>query len=312
VSIGEEERAQPDPALVKETALVQTTAPVQDAALVQDTELAKDAELAKQAELARRHGKHMLSELQFRPERGGLDRGEVHGEAQVTPFMHVPGAPHLRTSVLAMWSDMLGGILSLTAMRPRVSVTLELDVHLYRPAPASGVVRAEGRTTKAGRSVHVAQVSFRDEAGEEFGFSTTTFMAAHDTSFTAPSTFTGPSTRTSMKIQRNLNRLSVPLAERARLRRGERGVAELPLSEDGLNSTDTMHGGLIALVAEESVLTLAEPGAMACSLQVRYLSPVRTGPAVATAAGRGGLYRCELRDSGNGNRLAALATVRTF
>jgi len=60
------------------------------------------------------------------------------------------------------------------------------------------------------------------------------------------------------------------------------------------------------------VLTLAEPGAMVCSLQVRYLSPVRTGPAVATAAGRDGLYRCELRDSGNGNRLAALATVRTF
>jgi acyl-coenzyme A thioesterase PaaI-like protein len=201
---------------------------------------------------------------------------------------------------------MLGGILSLTAMRPRVSVTLELDVHLYRPAPASGIVRAEGRTTKAGRSVHVAEVSFRDEAGEEFGFSTTTFMAAHDTSFTAPST------RTSMKIQRNPNRLSVPLAERARLRRRDRGVAELPLSPDGLNSTDTMHGGLIALVAEESVLTLAGPGAMVCSLHVRYLSPVRTGPAVAAAAGRDGLYRCELRDSGNGNRLAALATVRTF
>jgi acyl-coenzyme A thioesterase PaaI-like protein len=269
-------------------------------------QLDRQAELVKQVEFARRHRKHMLSELQFLPERGGLDRGEVHGEAQVTPFMHVPGAPHLRTSVLAMWSDMLGGILSLNAMRPRVSVTLELDVHLYRPAPSSGIVRAEGRTTKAGRSVHVAEVSFLDDTGDEFGFSTSSFMAAHDTSFTAPST------RTSMKLQRNPNRLSVPLAQRAGLLRRAPGVAELPLSDDGLNSTDTMHGGLIALVAEESVVALAAPGAMVCSLQVRYLSPVRTGPAVATAVGRDGLYRCELRDFGHGDRLAALATARTF
>jgi acyl-coenzyme A thioesterase PaaI-like protein len=248
----------------------------------------------------------MLSELQFLPESGALDHGEVCGEAQITPFMHVPGAPHLRTSVLAMWSDMLGGILSLTAMRPRVSVTLELDVHLYRPAPAAGIVRAEGRTTKAGRSVHVAEVSFLDGTGEPFGFSTSSFMAAYDTSFTAPSP------KTPMRLRRNPNRLSVPLAQRAGLVRRDHGVAELPLSPDGLNSTDTMHGGLIALVAEESVLSQAAPGAMACSLQLRYLSPVRTGPAVATAAGRDGLYRCELRDRGNGDRLAALATVRTF
>jgi acyl-coenzyme A thioesterase PaaI-like protein len=278
VSIGKEERAQPD----------------------------RQAELGKQAEFARKHSRHMLSELQFLPERAGPDGGEVHGEAEVTPFVHVPGAPHLRTSVLAMWSDMLGGILSLIAMRPRVSVTLELDVHLYRPAPSSGIVRAEGRTTKAGRSVHVAEVSFLDDTGEEFGFSTTSFMAAHDTSFTAPST------KTSMRLRRNPSRLSVPLAERAGLVRRDRGVAELPLSDDGLNSTDTMHGGLIAMVAEESVLSLGEPGAMVCSLQVRYLSPVRAGPAVATARGRDGLYRCELRDSGNGNRIAALATARTF
>ena len=48
--------------------------------------------------------------------------------------MHAPGTPHLRSSILIMWADMLGGLLSLTAMRPRIPVTLELDVNLYRPA----------------------------------------------------------------------------------------------------------------------------------------------------------------------------------
>jgi acyl-coenzyme A thioesterase PaaI-like protein len=297
VSVGEEEHVHPD----RQQAVLAGAAELGKQAV-----LAGAAELAKQAEFSRRHSKHMVSELQFLLEPAGLDRGEVRGEAEITPFMHVPGAPHLRTSVLAMWSDMLGGILSLTAMRPRVSVTLELDVHLYRPAPSSGIVRAEGRTTKAGRTVHVAEVSFLDDAGDEFGFSTSSFMAAHDTSFTAPSA------KTPMRIRRNPNRLSVPLAERAGLVRRSPGVAELPLSDDGLNSTDTMHGGLIAMVAEESVLGLAAPGATVCSLQVRYLSPVRAGPAVATARGQDGLYRCELRDSGNGNRIAALATARTF
>ena len=274
--------------------------------LSEEEQLDRPAGLGKQAELGRGYRKHMLTELQFLPEHDGLESGEVRGDAEITPFMHVPGTPHLRTSVLAMWSDMVGGILSLVAMRPRLSVTLELDVHLRRPAPSSGTVRAEGRTRKAGRSVHVAEVAFFDDAGEEFGFSTTTFMTAHD------ATFTMPSGATPMRFRRNPSRLSVPLAERARLVRTGGGAAELPLSDDGLNSTGTMHGGLIALVAEESVLSLGEPGAMVSSLQVRYLSPVRTGPAVAAAAGQDGLYRCELRDTGQDGRLAALATVRTF
>lgn len=42
------------------------------------------------------------------------------------------------------------------------------------------------------------------------------------------------------------------------------------------------------------------------------LQPVRIGPAVATATIHEGLGQVELRDSGNGSRLAVTGTTRTF
>ena len=99
----------------------------------------------------------MLTELQFNVRRELAETGQLSGEAELTPFMHVPGTAQLRTSILIMWADMLGGLLSLVALRPRVPVTLELDVHLYRPAPGSGRLTAIGKTVKTGRSVHVVE-----------------------------------------------------------------------------------------------------------------------------------------------------------
>lgn len=88
-------------------------------------------------------------------------------------------------------------------------------------------------------------------------------------------------------------------------------MAVLSRSEDGLNSANTVNGGLIALAAEEAALSLS-PGSTLCSLGIRYLQPVRTGPVVATANQDHGLGLVELRDSGNGDRLAAIATTRAF
>jgi hypothetical protein len=62
---------------------------------------------------------------------------------------------------------------------------------------------------------------------------------------------------------------------------------------------------------EEAVLSLL-PGETLSSLHLRYLQPVRVGPAVATAVVRGGLGRVELRDRGRDDRLAVTATTRVF
>src|SRR6202012_1879208 len=194
------------------------------------------------------------------------------------------------------WADMLLGLLSMRAFGGRVSVTLELDVQLYRPAPGAGTVTAVGRPVKAGRSVFVGEVEFADARGETFGFSAASFMAAPDTTLRTPRL-------TSLEVPaQEEGRLRMPLAEPADRESPGPGTAVLHKCEDGLNAAKTVHGGLIALAAEEAALSLA-PGTSLSSLALRYLQPVRVGPAVAPARGRAGLDRVELRDSGHGNRL---------
>jgi acyl-coenzyme A thioesterase PaaI-like protein len=244
---------------------------------------------------------HLLQELGFAVRQDGET---LHGTASITPYMHVPGTDCLRASILASWADMLCGLLSMRAFGGRVSVTLELDVHLYRPAPGWGTVTATGRTVKAGRSVFVGEVEFADARGEVFGFSAASFMAAPDAALR-------PTRPTNLDIPARETLLSTPLAERADCKRPAPGVAVLHKSEDGLNGVKTVHGGLIALAAEEAVLSLA-PGTSLSSLAVRYLQPVRVGPAVATASVRDGLGRVLLRDSGSGDRVAMTGTARTF
>jgi acyl-coenzyme A thioesterase PaaI-like protein len=200
---------------------------------------------------------------------------------------------------------MIGGLMTMRAITPRVPVTLDLDVHLDRPAPGTGRVAAVGRIVKRGRSVTVLEVEFFDSGGSAFAFSGISFMAAPDASLTLPSRerlFDQPPREPT---------LALPLADRAGCKREQPGTAVLPWSEDGLNGAGTIHGGLLALAAEEAVLSLA-PGRTLSSLALRYLHPVRVGPAVARATVSGGLGRVELRDTGREDRLAVTATARTF
>jgi acyl-coenzyme A thioesterase PaaI-like protein len=258
-----------------------------------------------EAEVVPRDKRHILTELRFEVSRETAETGQITGEAELTPFMHVPGTPHLRTSILLMWADMLSGLMALEVLRPRVPVTLELDMHLYRPAPGAGRLTAVGRTVKTGRSVYVAESEFMDSSGAVFAFSTGSFMSSPNATLTAPSS-------ASVRLTADGPALAVPLGERVGLTRVAPGVAELPVSPDGRNASNTMQGGLIALVAEEAALSLAAPGSTLSFLGIRYLSPVRTGPAIASAAGSNGLYRTEVRDDGAAGRLAALVTARTF
>ncbi|MBF6174908.1 PaaI family thioesterase [Nocardia blacklockiae] len=228
---------------------------------------------------------------------------ELHGSAEITPEMHVPGAAALRTSVLATWADTVSGLLASLVMGPRVPVTLELDVHLYRPAPAAGEVRAVGRTVKVGRSVFVAECEFSVD-DEPIAFSGSSFMVAPDPDVQLPSWL-------SVDLPPSAERLPAPLAERARCERVAPGTATLPRTEEGLNASGTVNGGLLALAAEESVLSLA-PGDSLSFLGLRYLLGARVGPVVAEARRHGDLARVEVRDSGNDNRITTLATARTF
>jgi len=247
--------------------------------------------------------RHVLQDLGWTVSRS--DDG-LRGSSTVTPPMHVPGTTHLRTSILAAWADVLAGHLAVDSIAPRVPVTLELDVHLYRPAPGAGTVHGEGKIVKAGRSVFVAEVEFTTGDGEPFGFAAGSFVPA-------------PDARLTINIPPNARpfgdadgpRLQVPFADRAGCERLEPGVAALGHSDEVLNASNTINGGLIALVAEEAVLSLS-PGATLASLDLRYLQPARVGPVVARAEVRHGLGRVEVRDEGNDDRLCVVATSRMF
>lgn len=249
--------------------------------------------------------RHVLQELGWDVGPSSDADGRMLGSAVVVPEMYVPGTAHLRTSILAAWADVVAGYLAVETVGPRVPVTLELDVHLYRPAPGAGLVRGEGRVMKSGRSVFVAGVDFLDQDGEQFGFAAASFMAAPDKRLRIPAL----GARSPLASE---TRLTVPFAERAGCERRAPGVAALAYSDEVLNASNTINGGLIALAAEEAVLSLSPPGASLASIDLRYLQPARVGPAVATAEVRHGLGRVEVRDEGNENRLCVAATARTF
>jgi acyl-coenzyme A thioesterase PaaI-like protein len=246
---------------------------------------------------------HLLLELGLALRHAGE---AVQGSADLVPQMWVPGSTSLRTSVLAIWADTLAGHVAMGVFAPRVPVTLELDIHLYEQLGGQGAVQAVARPLKAGRTVVVAGVDFSDDRGKPLAIGTASFMAAPDPGLSLP--------RQVIEGEHLLTptgRLRVPLAERARCERREPGVAILQRSEDGLNSSNTVNGGLVALAVEEAALSVA-PGTTVSSLAIRYLRPVRVGPAVASAEVMAGLGRVEVRDEGSENRLAALAMTRTF
>ena len=247
---------------------------------------------------------HVVAELGLRVR---LDGDGLAGDAAVTPEMHVPGTDVLRVSVLAAWSDMLTGLLSGTTIAPRVPVTLDLSVDLPRPVRGTPTIVGAARVLKAGRSVVVLEVTFVEAGGTApVAVGTASFMPSPDTSLTLPALRDSPS-----MLERSNDRLTAPFAERAGCERRDNGVAELPRREDALNASNTINGGLIALVVEEAALSAA-PGATVASLAMHYLRPARVGPLVATAITESTVARVDVRDTGSDDRLTVTATTRMF
>lgn len=230
---------------------------------------------------------------------------EMNGSAHVIPEMWVPGTQALRLSILAAWADIASGYIAMGLFNPGVPVTLDLDVHLHRPAVGIDEVTMVARVQKSGHSVSVLSIEIFGDR-ETIGFAHATFMASPNPSLRMP---------TVVSDERLLHfhpaRLEVPLAERARCERLAPGLASIPMLPDGLNASGTLNGGLLALVVEEAALSAVQGGTLA-SLSMRYAQPVRIGPAVAEAEVRNGLGSIVVRDAGRDDRLAVIASTRSF
>jgi acyl-coenzyme A thioesterase PaaI-like protein len=245
--------------------------------------------------------KHVLAEVGWNARLVG---DEMHGDAPVLRELLVAGAPHLRVAMLGCWADHLMGLLAVRIMTPRVPTTLDLELNLYRPTPGAGRVHGRGRLVKTGRSVLTGVVEFADDAGNVFAEGSGSFMVAGDPNVRLPATI-------SIDLPPMSATLTTPIVERIGAVQRARGQIELPRREDGLNASNTVNGGLLAIMAEEALLSLAE-GRTLSSLSLRYLRPVRVGPAIATARVRDGLGIVEVRDAGSEDRLAVTASARLF
>ncbi len=245
---------------------------------------------------------HIMRELGFdvRPVTGGM-----HGSGRVTPEMLTPGTTAVRTSILAAWVDVACGHAAIGLFDPGVPVTLDLDVHLHHPPLGCDAIEMVARVQKSGRSVSVLSVDIEAD-GAPLGFAHATFMAAPNPSLRMPTIV-----RDEALLHPHVATLAVPYAERAGCERGAGGTASIPMRPDGLNASGTLNGALLALVVEEAVLSVT-PDAVLSSLSMRFVRPVRIGPAVAHADLRDGLANVVVRDQGRDDQLAVIATTRSF
>lgn len=245
---------------------------------------------------------HVLSALGFdvRATEGGR-----RGIAEIVPFMHAPGTAAVRTSILATWVDVVAGHLALDTIVPKVPVTLSLDVHVVDPWRESRAVQADATVVKSGRSVLVARVDIVDEQRRPVAVGSATMMASP-----VPGLTFDPEMAHKDAPHNPNARLELPFTDHVSCTREEPGVASVPLRPNAINASHTLQGGLIGLAAEEAALSLFGDGEVAVSSMVlRYLRPVRVGPAVGTAVRVGSFCDVTVRDRGEDDRVALTATL---
>jgi acyl-coenzyme A thioesterase PaaI-like protein len=245
---------------------------------------------------------HVIGELGLRVVPVG---DQMVGTAQILPEMHVPGTTCVRSSVLALWADIVCGMLVALQTSPRVPVTLDLTLELITPPTDVDSLQVIGRLVKSGRSTTMTEFDIIAPNGELLGQGGAAFMIAPDVSLVLPD-----NRETLDRLATRTPQLSAPYAQRLNCELLSPGVTSMPHTHETGNAAGTLQGGLIALVAEEAALSLAPEGSTFVSMGLRYLRPARVGPAVATAQRHGDVCRVEVRDGGSEDKLCVLTTGR--
>ena len=230
------------------------------------------------------------------------DGDALVGIGEITEHMFVPGTSVVRTSVLATWADFVTGTLSSATFRPRICVTLDLDLHLNRQPVGEGSVECRGSIVRAGRSIVIASVEFAMHGeSTSFGFAHASFMASPNPAHDVPE-------NRDLASMSQASTLTMPWAERAGIVRTGATSAAVERQMEIVNPTGAIQGGVVAMLAEESILA-GRPGEVLSSLALRYLSGLRGLSATADAEVVGDLALATLTDHPRG-RIATLATAR--
>ena len=230
---------------------------------------------------------------------------ELHGWADVRSTMWAPGTEMLRVSVAMAWADALLGLHALKALAPRLTVTLELDAHLFDDVAGVERVQARSRLVKAGSAVIFTTLDFFADDGRLIGFGSGSFMAIPDPQWTAP-----PLDEILSGFAAPRGSLVEPLAERIGCERTEPGTAVLPCTPVVHNAARAINGGMLAVAVEEAALSADPEARWIESMHLRFLRSVRVGPAVARADVHYGTGRVEVLDAST-DLVAAIATTRS-
>ncbi|MHB1582260.1 MAG: hotdog family protein [Acidimicrobiales bacterium] len=228
------------------------------------------------------------------------DRSAMVGETAVTPMLRPPGAATVRPAVLATVADCLAGVPACLLTLPRLALTLDIAVWLTAPVTADRLA-VEARVLKHGSRTIATEVDFTDaDTGALAASCFLTFTPSPRPQDVAPPQMGEP---------RPPGRLDQPLPDLVGVRTIAPGVVEVDHRPIVTQNSGTLQGGIVALLGELAAETLT--GHPVVELDTRYLTTVRVGPARTSARriGERGV-RVEVRDAGNGGRLAALVHAR--
>jgi acyl-coenzyme A thioesterase PaaI-like protein len=223
----------------------------------------------------------------------------MEGELVVSPYVLAPGSRVVRPAILATMADVIAGLPANAATAPRLPLTLDIDVRTL--APAGERLWAKSRILKVGRNTVATEVDFTNgRSGPLVAVSYLTFMPSPRPQDVAPVTMAGMHTTGS---------LDEPIAEHVGAREVSPGVVEIEHGPFLQQASGALQGGIVALLGELAAESLARRPVL--DLDTRYLTTVRFGPARATAVAAGDDHvRVEVRDTGNGDRLAARIMAR--
>lgn len=241
-------------------------------------------------------------------------RRDPHGPMYVEPFAQTCHRGVVRSSVLVLAVDMMGGFVAEAGTGTDWIFTTDLSLRTSAlPPPAR--LEAAGRLLRAGRGLVHCEVELRDAAtGSEFAYGQTGFMRAprrhgdpeHPQLYAPVWIEEGP-------------RIGRPLAEEVGVRvvDPERGHVEVQMRDALRNHAGALQGALAAFVGEVSAeafsdAALGEPRVVT-DMDVRYLAMARVGPIWTRASWVGrarDTVRVELRDRGNSDRLTTAVLAK--
>jgi acyl-coenzyme A thioesterase PaaI-like protein len=239
-----------------------------------------------------------------------VDESGGHGRVVMGEYLRTgPNWPS--QAALLTFADVLIGLLASHQTAPRISITTDLSVHMVGEMPVDGELRLGSRLGKVGRSMTVGETEVHcARTGELIAVAIGTFQASP-----RPQDVADPSFRT--MIQRPAPDVVEPtLAAQVGIRVPGPGFAELDMRPDLLNATESLQGGLVALIGEVAAQSAAEASlgkpAVVDSLEVHYLAAARAGPFQARARLLSpDVARVEVRDPGRENRLVSLIIAGT-